>query len=80
MDITNEEQVQKTFTTVADEFGRIDILVNNAGVIYKALYGTRETVDILTSHIFAISFRVVICVTAYEVLSKDTRPVFVVKL
>ncbi len=31
-DVSNEQQVQRMFAEVLDEFGRIDILVNNAGI------------------------------------------------
>lgn len=33
VDVTNEEQIQKTINKILKNFGRIDILVNNAGVL-----------------------------------------------
>jgi len=33
MDVTDEANVIRTFSAVADKFGRIDVLVNNAGMI-----------------------------------------------
>jgi NAD(P)-dependent dehydrogenase (short-subunit alcohol dehydrogenase family) len=32
LDVSDEEQVQKVFAAVVDEFGRLDVVVNNAGI------------------------------------------------
>ncbi|MDQ8951674.1 SDR family oxidoreductase [Acinetobacter rudis] len=37
MDVTNEEQVQATYTQILEKYGRIDWLINNAGLSQRAL-------------------------------------------
>jgi len=32
LDVSDEEQVQKVFAAVVEEFGRLDVVVNNAGI------------------------------------------------
>jgi NAD(P)-dependent dehydrogenase (short-subunit alcohol dehydrogenase family) len=42
IDVTNEDQVNKTINKIAKQFGRIDILVNSAGVTGKTNVKTHE--------------------------------------
>ena len=37
MDVTDEGEVEKAFSTVFKECGSLDILINNAGIIYKEI-------------------------------------------
>ncbi len=44
-DVSKEEEVEKMFNQIIDEFGKIDILVNNAGVSRDTLFMDISTKD-----------------------------------
>jgi NAD(P)-dependent dehydrogenase (short-subunit alcohol dehydrogenase family) len=45
LDVTDDDSVERCFTGVHDEFGRLDVLVNNAGVGYPGMAAVDADLD-----------------------------------
>lgn len=54
LDITKAIEIEKTFETIIEKFGRIDVLVNNAGFGFAG--AIEETSDKETREIFEVNF------------------------
>lgn len=54
LDITKATEIEKTFKTIIEKFGRIDVLVNNAGFGFAG--AIEETSDKETREIFEVNF------------------------
>lgn len=56
VDITNETEVKKVVSDIAEEFGRIDILVNSAGITGNTNIKSHETVTDNVQQVFDVNF------------------------
>ncbi len=56
VDITNETEVKKVVSDIAEEFGRIDILVNSAGITGNTNIKSHETVTDNVQLVFDVNF------------------------
>jgi NAD(P)-dependent dehydrogenase (short-subunit alcohol dehydrogenase family) len=54
LDLTHADDIQQTYNTVKEKFGRVDVLVNNAGVGFAG--AIEETSDEETRYVFEANF------------------------
>jgi 3-oxoacyl-[acyl-carrier protein] reductase/sorbitol-6-phosphate 2-dehydrogenase len=56
LDVTNTDEVEAVFNSIADEYGRVDILANNAGVA-QPIADVIDTADEVFERVFAVNVR-----------------------